>query len=172
VEFRPRQTLILLADADIDFVVVGGIAAAMRGSLRETTHLDLLVKRTPVNLARLAAVLTELAAKVKGSPRSPMPIAPSLFQGMEIVTFETTVGEVDILMVGRGGWTYEQVVEGAEKVDIAGRRIQLISIDDLVAMKRAAGRPKDLETAQELEALKELQLRQPTLDAAESEPPG
>jgi predicted nucleotidyltransferase len=157
MEFRPRRALALLAERGVAFVVVGGIAAAMRGSLRETTDLDVLVERSPENLERLAAVLTELEAKVKGSPRAPMPIAASLLTGMELVTFETAVGEVDVLEIGRGGWTYERVAGGAEEVEIAGQGVRLVSMDDLIAMKRSAGRPKDIETADELEALSRLE---------------
>ena len=157
MEFRPRRALALLAERGVAFVVVGGIAAAMRGSLRETTDLDVLVDRSPENLARLAAVLTELEARVKGSPRPPMPIAPSLLTGMELVTFETAVGEVDVLEIGKGGWTYERVVGGAEDVEIAGEMVRLISLEDLIAMKRAAGRPKDIATADELETLSKLE---------------
>src|SRR5260221_13854148 len=160
MEFRPRQALALLAERGVAFVVVGGIAAAMRGSLRETTDLDVLVDRTPENLARLAAVLTDLGARVKGSPRPAMPIQPSLLTGMELITFDTNLGEVDVLEVGKGEWTYERVVGGAEEVEIAGEIVRLISMEDLIAMKRAAGRPKDIETAGELEALSSLEGKQ------------
>lgn len=156
-EFRPRRALALLSGGDVDFVVVGGIAAAMRGSLRETTDLDVLVERSHDNLARLADVLTRIGARVKGSPRAPLPIAASMFEGMTLVTFDTVVGEIDVLMVGKGGWTYEQVQGGAEVIDVAGSPVRLISVDDLIAMKRAAGRRKDIETAEELEDLKALQ---------------
>ena len=156
MEFRPRRALALLSDGDVRFVVVGGIAAGMLGSLRETTDLDVLVDRSRDNLVRLALVLTELGAKVKGSRNAAVPIAPDLLESMNLVTFETNLGEIDVLMVGKGDWTYEQVVGAAETVDIAGSPIQLISVDDLIAMKRAAGRPKDLETAAELEALQSL----------------
>jgi len=164
MEFRPRRALALLAERGVAFVVVGGIAAAMRGSLRETTDLDVLVDRSPENLTRLAAVLTELEARVKGSPRPPMPIDPSILMGMELITFDTIVGEVDILEVGKGEWTYERVVGGAENVEIAGEMVRLISIEDLIAMKRAAGRPKDVETADELEALKRLEGKEFTVE--------
>lgn len=160
MEFRPRQALVLLAEGGVNFVVVGGIAAAMLGSLRETTDLDVLIDRSSDNLVRAAAVLTRLGAKVKGSPRPPVPIAPSLLDGLSLVTFETDLGEIDVLMVGKGGWTYDDVLGAAEVIDVAGEPVRLISIDDLIAMKRAAGRPKDLETAAELEALKALQERE------------
>ena len=157
MEFRPRRALAVLSEGDVRFVVVGGIAAAMLGSMRETTDLDVIVDRSQDNLARLAAVLTQLGARVKGSVRPPVAIAPALLEGMTLVTFETDAGEVDVLMVGKGGWTYEQIIDGAETVDVAGKPVRLISVDDLIAMKRAAGRPKDMETAAELEALKGLQ---------------
>ena len=159
MEFRPRGALARLAGGEVRFVVVGGIAAAMLGSLRETTDLDVLVQQTDDNLTRLARVLSDLHAKVKGSPRPAQPIPASLFQDMSLVTFETDLGEIDVLIAGKGGWTYEQVVEHAEVVDVDGKPVQLISVDDLIAMKRAAGRPKDVETAAELEALKALQER-------------
>jgi phosphoketolase len=79
-----------------------------------------------------------------------------MFDGMSLVTFETTLGEVDVLMVGTGGWTFDQVVAAAELIDVADKPVRLISVDDLIAMKRAAGRPKDIETAAELEDLKAL----------------
>jgi predicted nucleotidyltransferase len=159
MEFRPRRALAVLSEGDVRFVVVGGIAAAMLGSMRETTDLDVIVESSEDNLTRLAAVLTQLGARVKGSTRPPMTITSSLLQGMTLVTFETDAGEVDVLMVGKGGWTYDQVIDGAEVVDVAGQPVRLISVEDLIAMKRAAGRPKDMETAAELEALKGLQER-------------
>src|SRR5436309_580229 len=104
-----------LASDDVEFIVIGGIAAAAWGSLRETNDLDALCSNSRTNLEKLARCLTRIHARMSGSPRSPQPIAPSLLEGWESpVTLETDHGPLDLLFNARG-ITYDQIVDAAVK---------------------------------------------------------
>ncbi len=90
---------------------------------------------------------------MSGSPKRVTPIAPSLLEGLTVATFETSAGAVDVLTEAAGGFTYDDLVARAEPVSVGGQTILLAGLGDVIAMKRAAGRPKDLRVVEELEAI-------------------
>ena len=77
-------------------------------------------------------------------------------RGAELLTLETTQGALDLLAAPPGAPPYAELKQRAEEVDVDGQAVAIASFDDLVAMKRAAGRPRDLEDIAALEALRRL----------------
>jgi hypothetical protein len=161
-EFQPKSLLRSLIANSVDFVVIGGLAGMARGSSYPSYDLDLAYARDRDNLERLAATLRELGATLRGAPAG-LPFQPdtkSLSEGANL-TFDTRFGPLDILGDPAGAPPYERLREGAgEKLLIEGEPVAVASLDHLIAMKEAAGRPKDKLMATEYRVLSD-ELRAP-----------
>ena len=153
--FRARDLLRVLVERGVDFVVIGGIAGIARGSAYMTEDLDIAYSRDPDNLRRLAAALTQLDARLRGAPED-VPFlldAETLRQGAHF-TFETASGPLDILDRPDGSPPYAELKRRAdEPLDVDGLPVLVASLDDLIAMKEATGRPRDAVVASELREL-------------------
>ncbi|HEY4826080.1 MAG TPA: nucleotidyl transferase AbiEii/AbiGii toxin family protein [Solirubrobacteraceae bacterium] len=149
-----------LVERGVDFVVIGGIAAVLHGSARNTFDLDIAFATDDANLAALGDVLTALGARLKGIGES-VPFVPDAraLRQIELLTLVTELGELDILARPPGAPSYQELRRNADRYDLGGFNVSVASVDDLIAMKQAAGRPKDLLDIEELEAIKRLRHR-------------
>lgn len=153
-ELRSEALLKRLADADIDFVVIGGMARTLLGSPRVTKDLDICPSRDRDNLKSLGQALRAIEARPRGFPAElPFVADERTIDSASILTLETTEGWVDLLLEPAGWPGYGRLRENAELVDIDGRVVRVAAIEDLIAMKRAAGRPQDIADIAELELL-------------------
>jgi predicted nucleotidyltransferase len=156
-DFDPAEILKRLTARGVDFVVVGGFAAVIHGSPRVTQDLDLCYSRDPENLRALGDVLTELNSRLYGTEEElPFVADERTLKGTEVLTLQTDLGKLDLLARPSGSTRYADLKASADRVDIGDLLISIVSIPDLIAMKRAAGRPKDLADVAELEAIKRL----------------
>ncbi len=160
--FRPRRILRALLDHDVDFVLIGGLAAIAHGSAHPSFDVDIAYGRDRANLERLADALSELDARLRGAP----PDVPFLLDAETLergahFTFETRYGSIDILHEPTGAPPYLLLREAAgEPQEFQGHRIRIASIDHLIAMKEATGRTKDKLHATELRVISD-ELRAP-----------
>jgi predicted nucleotidyltransferase len=156
-EFRPTALLRRLTEAGVDFVVIGGLAAVAHGSATITRDLDITYAPDPANLDRLRRVLVALDARLRGVTED-VPFVPDgrTLKRTRVLTLDTQEGRLDLLAEPDGSPVYRHLRERAERWDIAGVEVHIASLDDLIAMKKAAGRPKDLVSVEELEAIKRL----------------
>ncbi len=160
-EFRPRGLLEHLIRHDVDYVVVGGIAAALHGSERNTFDLDVCPAQDSANLDKLGAALVEIEARLRDITED-VPFVPDgrSLTGIEILTLSTSLGPLDILVRPHGSPPYSALRRRATRMEVGGTAPVLIaSIDDLIAMKRESDRPKDREDIERLEALTRLSRR-------------
>ena len=132
-----------LADQDVHVIVVGMAAAVIQGVPTATWDLDVVHERTPENVDRLLRVLGELNAVARADPRKLQPDASHL-SGPGHVLMETQFGDFDCLGAIDGGRDYEDLIESSVTVDFAGRQIRVLSLGEILAIKKRAGRPKDL----------------------------
>jgi len=141
----------------VDYVVIGGIAATFQGSTTITRDFDVCYSRERANLERLASALRELNARLRGVDVDvPFQLdAASLRNGLNF-TFKTNHGDFDCIGDPGGGFDYELLKRNADRMDVAGRKVMVSSLDDLIAMKRAAGRNKDRIEVENLSALREV----------------
>jgi hypothetical protein len=157
-EFRPEALLRHLVAGDVDFIVVGGLAAVVHGSAAITRDLDITYAPQADNLDRLGRVLVKLDARLRGVAED-VPFVPDgrTLRHTRVLTLATPDGAVDLVAQPDGAPTYERLRERAWRTELAGVTVLVASLDDLIAMKKAAGRPKDLVAVEELEAIKRLQ---------------
>lgn len=144
-EFDPEPLLRHLAEAGVDFVVIGGVAVAAQGYGRATKDLDIVYATNAANLERLGDVLVELGARLRGIGED-VPFVPDArtLKRTTILTLETSLGSVDLLVDPAGADRYEAMRERADVVDLDGVEFRVVSVEDLLSMKRAAGRPQDI----------------------------
>jgi hypothetical protein len=142
----------------VDFVVVGGMAAVAHGSAALTQDLDITYAGDQPNLDRLGEVLVGLGARLRGVAED-VPFIPDgrTLRHTRVLGLETPSGKLDLLAEPDGSPVYAQLRERADRVQIAGVMVRIASLEDLIAMKKAAGRPKDLVAVEELEAILRLQ---------------
>ncbi len=151
-----EQLLAALHRADAEFIIVGGVAARAHGSARLTDDLDVSYARSPANIARIITALAPLHPYLRGAPPG-LPFdwsAATLRAGLNF-TLTTSAGSIDLLGEITGGGQYEDLLPHALTLTIFGRETRLLDLPWLIRVKRAAGRPKDLEVIAELEALQE-----------------
>jgi hypothetical protein len=151
-----ERLLPALSQAGVELIVVGGVAAIAHGSARLTQDLDVVYRRTPANLVRLAEALQPFAPYLRGAPPG-LPFrwdAETLQRGLNF-TLVTNAGDLDVLGEIAGGGTYETLIPHSRKVSVFGIECYCLGLDRLIQAKRDAGRPKDLEVIAELEALRE-----------------
>lgn len=146
----------VLGDAGVDYVVVGGVAANIHGAARTTLDIDVVYSRARANVERLTAALGPYQPYLRGAP----PGLPFTFDAATVnrglnFTLTTTLGDIDFLGEVAGGGGFEQLLPYAEPVELEGRRCLVVSLEKLIALKRAAGRAKDREAVAELELLLE-----------------
>ena len=154
--FSAGSLLRTLLDGGVDFVVIGGLAAQAHGSPLITEDLDICFDLDRANLERLAAVLAGLAAIRRGMPdelRAPLD-ARALRAG-DVFTLRTRFGDLDLLARPDPGLDFAKLRSRAARFEFEGLTVWIADIDDVIAMKRAAGRPKDLLAVEHLGALRE-----------------
>jgi nucleoside phosphorylase len=139
-----KELLQALDHHGVDFIVIGGVAGLAHGSSYPTYDLDVVYARDASNLERLAAALAEIGVTLRGAPTD-LPFTPdarTLGNGANF-TFETEWGSFDILADAAGMRDYEAIRADSRMDTIEGVEVRIVSLDDLIAMKRAANRTKD-----------------------------
>jgi predicted nucleotidyltransferase len=153
---RFKSLLEVLAQADVQFILIGGVAANLHGSARATFDIDIVYARSKGNLAAIAAALSPLAPYLRGAPPG-LPFTldeKTLANGLNF-TLTTTLGDLDLMGEVAGGGTYEKLLLASMWTEIDGLRIRCATLEQLIFLKNAAGRPKDFESVAELRAIKE-----------------
>jgi predicted nucleotidyltransferase len=151
-----ERQLRLLVHGGVEFIVIGGMAAVAHGSARSTLDLDVVYSRDAANVKRLAHALAAHRPYLRGAP----PGLPFVFDEQTILhglnfTLTTDIGDFDFLGEVIGGGTYAELLPHTLEIDAFGVRCRYVTLDELLILKRAAGRPKDLEAIAELELIRD-----------------
>ena len=156
-----RALISLLASARIEFIIVGGAAATAHGSARLTQDLDVVYRRTEENISRLVQALAPYNPYLRGAPPS-LPFAwdeQTISKGLNF-TLTTTIGALDLLGEITNGGSYDDLLPFSIHLHLYDVECLCLGLERLIYVKRAAGRPKDLEAIAELEAILEERKRQ------------
>lgn len=149
-EFDPVAVLRVLTEHEVDFVVVGGVAARLRGAPLLTQDVDITPACTDDNLERLATALEHLEARLRTKPEPegvPFLFDPHLLRSAKVWTLTTRHGDLDLVMSPAGTTGYPDVIRDADSIMVArdpDLRVMVASLIDVIRSKQAAGREKDL----------------------------
>lgn len=145
---RPAEIFAALAGCRVRYLTIGGFAVNAHGVPRATFELDITVALDADNVRRLAAalhdldapeVVSDIAGFIAVDPRDEVDLARA-----RTTRVPTRAGVLDILTAPTGARPFEILDEQAVEVEVQGVVVRVVGRDDLIAMKRAAGRPKDL----------------------------
>ena len=155
--YDPHLALRTLDQHEVAFVLIGGLAGRLAGSPSITSDTEVCYARNRPNPQRLAAALVELRTRLRGVDEDvPFLLDAKTLEAGQNFTFETSAGALDILGEPAGTKGYDDLAANATPVDLgAGLVVQVCSHDDLIRMKRAAGRPKDRIELEILAAVRE-----------------
>jgi len=140
---------------EVTFVVVGGMAGVLHGSRLVTEDLDVCAPLTQENLSRICDALRHLHPRFRMSPnRPPLPDQPAALNGFRNLYLITDMGQIDILSEIAGVGGFAETLCHAVTVELGGMSCKVLDLDALIRSKRALGRPRDLQAAVELEAIR------------------
>ena len=149
-----RALIRLLTENNVDFIIVGGAAATAHGSARLTLDLDVVYGRDTENMQRLVEALRSIQPYLRGAPPG-LPFewsVETIRRGLNF-TLTTTLGALDVLGEIVGGGGYKELLPDTIEIEVAGVKCKCLDLQRLIEVKRAAGRPKDLEVIAELEQI-------------------
>jgi hypothetical protein len=148
-----ERILRTLVEYSVDYVIVGGLAVQTHGHVRTTVDVDLFPRPDRPNLAQLADALNALGARVLNSGSEGEGIDATMLPRATLWQFATRHGAIDVLHEAPGAPPYDELRGRALEVRLGDLTIAVAGRDDLISMKRASGRPVDLD---DLAALTEL----------------
>lgn len=158
---RFQELLPLLAESELRFIIIGGVAASAHGAARATYDIDIVYARDPENIQRLVEFLRPHQPYLRGAPPG-LPFRwdeRTVHAGLNF-TLKTSIGDLDLLGEVAGGGFYEDLLPFSDELDVFGVRCRFVTLEKLIELKRAAGRPKDFEAIAELQAILEERRKQ------------
>ena len=145
-----------LHEHGVRFIIVRGAAATAHGSARLTQDLDVVYERSPENLRRVVAALAPQQPYLRGAPPGlPFRFDEATLRNGLNFTLTSKLGDVDLLGDVTGGGGYGELEPHTVEIELFGVRCLCLGLDTLIEVKRAAGRPGDLEALAELIAIRE-----------------
>jgi len=151
--FDPRKIIEALNRHRVEYITVGGFAAALYGCPEQTFDLDILYADTEANRRRLLTALAEIEA------RWDEPLSDSVLRRQPVFALNTKFGDLDILNEVLGVGTYEQAKPHVQTVNVGGQTVPLLDLPALISTKEAAADPNPRKRSA-LEYLKALQQRE------------
>jgi hypothetical protein len=153
--FDARELFRALARHEVAYVTVGGIAVQAHGGQRLTQDLDVVVAADAENIGRLAMAVAQLDARVRGPEgrRSAAPPTRELLASGDQWHLTSPHGDLDVVFLPARLGRFEDLRERALEVPLGELVVPIAAREDLITMKRAAGRPQDLTDVELLEGL-------------------
>ncbi len=148
-EFDPVAVLRVLDAHRVEFLVIGGIAARLRGAPLLTQDVDITPAPDRANLERLAGALKDLEARLRTATEPdgvPFPFDPGLLENAAVWTLITKHGDLDLVVSPAGTAGYQDLIRDADELKVATEpdlAVQVASLADVIRSKEAAGREKD-----------------------------
>jgi hypothetical protein len=154
---QTERLLTALCEAEVSFIVIGGMAAVTQGSSYVTADLDIFYERHRLNFAKIATALQPFHPSLRGVDQDlPFVLDESTLRSGMNFTLATDAGDLDLLGEIAGFSGFEEVKAQSEEIELYHHEIWVLTLDGLIHSKEATGRPKDLRLLPELKALKAL----------------
>ncbi len=154
----PECIFRVLATHEVDYVLIGGLAAVLHGSTAMTNDADILPSSDEANLERLSSALKNLQARLRAQS-DPDGVQfdphPALIASMAMLNMTTRCGDLDLTFSPAGLSGYDDVLSKSVTYQLSGHTVHVAALDDIIRSKQAANRPKDHATLPILQALKE-----------------
>lgn len=162
LQFDPLRIISVLRQHKVRLIMIGSMAGRLWGSPSITEDVDICYARDPANLKALAAALRELGARLRGTPDDvPFILDAETLRMGDHFTFVTRAGSLDIFGFPAGSNGFDELSRTAREMELGGYKVLVADIEDLIRMKRAAGRAKDRVEVEILAALRDEIDRQP-----------
>ena len=149
-DFDPERMLSALADREVRFILIGGMAAVLHGDVGVTVDIDVVPERSEENLERLAEALRDLDARIRteGEPEGlSFDCSAEFFRNLppdSIVNMTTEAGDLDVTFRPSGTSGFSDLRRDAVEIKVADRlHILVASLEDVIRSKEAASREKD-----------------------------
>lgn len=147
-----------LAEHDVSYVLIGGLAAVLHGSPAMTNDADIMPEHSEANLEHLSVALSDLEARLRVES-TPDGVGfdphPALLRSMQMMNLTTRCGDLDITFEPAGLDGFQAVLERSDEFELSGERVRVAALADIIRSKEAAGRPKDTATLPLLYALQD-----------------
>ncbi|TAK56797.1 MAG: hypothetical protein EPO24_10655 [Bacteroidetes bacterium] len=154
---KVEQILRLLASSDVQFIIIGGIAARIHYSAYQTEDIDFCYDRSSTNIEKLSQAFINIHPYLRGAPQGlPFQFDPPTIKAGLNFTLVTDLGDVDFLGEVGGVGSYHDALKQSVEVELFGIMCRALTLDALIASKKFAGRKKDEPVIIELEAIKEM----------------
>ena len=163
-----RAVIQRLVEGEVRFVLIGGLAMVAQGAAHITLDVDISYDRSAGNLAALVSVLQSCHARLRNAPADlPFILDVRTFNNVFNLTLSTDVGDLDLLAEPAGVDSFEGLWARANEMEIFGMNVRVAALEDLISMKRAAGRPKDKQHILDLFDLQQFLIDEAKLDEEE-----
>jgi len=151
-----ESLLARLIERKVEFVVIGGYAAVAHGATLMTQDIDLCCRFSVENLMRLQDALGDLRPVHRmTSAKLPLQLTPEECRQFKNLYLQTDYGQLDCLSSVLGVGDYEAVKAQSVEVQLAAGSCRILSLNALIQSKEAMGRPRDLDAALQLRAIRE-----------------
>ena len=153
---QPDRIFQSLADHQVEYVLVGGLAATVHGASIITVDTDICFRQTPQNCERLAQALESIGAEIYPPRPVLIPITGELLQTHRIIHLRTPAGRLDVMTSIPGLGTYEEISPSTTVIAVGDLQIPILTLDQLILAKKALDQPKDREHLDQLLAIRKL----------------
>lgn len=148
----PQRLLRTLVDHEVEFCVIGAVAAWLQGNPSVTLDLDVMPRRDLDNAERLASALNALNAHSRGE-ETPVELEGADFLGWRTQSFDTDAGPLDVVPTAAAIGGFEEVA--TVELTLGEFSVRVLTIDEVIASKEKLGRPKDTAALPALYATRE-----------------
>ncbi len=157
IPFNPCELIQKLCASQVEFIVIGGVAATVHGLDKYTSDLDVVYRRTPVNIRAVVEALKPFNPYLRGAVQG-LPFVldeETVSKGLNF-TLVSDLGAIDLLADIPGAKDYDELLEASTMVELCGCQVQVVQLDKLIELKRSAGRIRDFEVLAMLEKLRDI----------------
>ena len=140
-----------LIEADVKFILVGGLSAVVQGAPVTTMDVDIVHNQSPENIAKLFAFLKSISAFYRLPDDKIIKPKKEDLSGMGHALFTTSLGPLEVLAVIEGGKDYEDLLEHTVEIEFRGHTIRVLDLEVLIELKKTSKDPKDKQRLPVLE---------------------